>query len=177
MYDDDGNSLEVATIGSDGLVGLPAVLSDGIGFGETVVQIPGDALRIAADDFKAEFASSPELRSILMRYVQAFMSQMAQSCACNGLHTAVQRSARWILMTQDRLKAAELELSQASLARMLGVGRPTITIATGALRDSGLVRFARGHLTVMDRRGLEAASCSCYAALAAESERLLDVRD
>jgi len=173
IYADDGDSLEVGLIGSEGVIGTATFLSDGVAVGEIVVQRAGEALRISASALREAFDTLPALRSVLLRYTQGFISQVAQSCACNSLHTIQQRCARWLLMMGDRAGAEDFDLSQALLARMLGVGRPTVSLATAQLRNAGLVQFSRGRVTIRDRAGLEASACACYGVISGEYQRLL----
>ena len=135
------------------------------------------ARRIPSAQLRSIFDDLSEVRSVLLRYTQGFLMQVTQSCACNGLHSIQQRCARWLLMMNDRVDSDEFDLSQALLARMLGVRRPTVSLATSDLRDSGLIRFNRGRLAILDRSGLEKSACTCYALITAEQERLLSVRD
>lgn len=174
VYTEDGGSLEVGLIGPEGVVSTATFLSNGVSVGEVVVQQTGNAQRIPASVLRQAFEELPALRSILLRYTQAFMTQVAQSCACNSLHSIRQRSARWLLMMCDRVQAEEFDLSQGLMARMLGVGRPTVSLATGELRDASLIRFSRGRVAILDRLGLESSACGCYATIASEFERLLN---
>ncbi|MFN0071098.1 MAG: Crp/Fnr family transcriptional regulator [Chloroflexota bacterium] len=173
IYAEDGDSLEVGLVGSEGMISTATFLSDGVGVGEVIVQRPGLALRMPAEMLRQAFESAPALRALLLRYTQGFMTQVAQSCACNGLHPIGQRCARWLLMMGDRADTEEFDLSQALLARMLGVGRPTVSLATAELRNAGLVRFSRGRVAILDRSGLESSACACYGIITAELERLL----
>ena len=139
--------------------------------GEIVVQRPGTALRMAAATLREAFDAQPALRSVLLRYTQGFITQVAQSCACNSMHSVQQRCARWLLMMGDRTGVEKFDLSQALLARMLGIGRPTVSLATAALRNAGLVQFNRGRVSIRDRTGLEASACACYRLITAEFDR------
>jgi CRP-like cAMP-binding protein len=173
IYADDGDSLEVGLIGPEGVIGTANFLSDGVAVGEIVVQRPGEALRIPAITLRESFNALPALRSVLLRYTQGFITQVAQSCACNSLHSIRQRCARWLLMMGDRAGAEDFDLSQALLARMLGVGRPTVSLATAELRNAGLVQFSRGRVTIRDHVGLQASACACYTVISGEFRRLL----
>jgi CRP-like cAMP-binding protein len=173
IYADDGDSLEVGLIGSEGVVSTSTFLSDGMAPGEIVVQRAGDAMRVPVPALRAAFSTTPPLRTVLLRYTQSFLSQVAQSCACNSMHSIRQRSARWLLMMRDRAGADDFDLSQALLARMLGVGRPSVSLATAELRNAGLVQFTRGRVTIRDREGLKGAACGCYRVITEELERLL----
>jgi CRP-like cAMP-binding protein len=173
IYGDNGDSLEVGLIGSEGMINTATFLSDGVSVGEIVVQRPGEALRMSTGALREAFDTIPELRSVLLRYTQGFITQVAQSCACNSMHSVQQRCARWLLMMGDRTGSQEFDLSQALLARMLGIGRPTVSLATAALRDDGLVQFTRGRVTIRDRSGLESSACACYGVIRDEFNRLL----
>jgi CRP-like cAMP-binding protein len=176
IYGDDGDSLEVGLIGSEGMINTATFLSDGVGPGEIVVQRSGDALRMSAVALREAFETIPALRSVLLRYTQGFIAQVAQSCACNSMHSVQQRCARWLLMMADRTGTQEFDLSQALLARMLGIGRPTVSLATAGLRKDGLVQFNRGRVTIRERAGLESFACTCYGVIRDEFNRLLSER-
>ena len=161
----DGEAVEVGTIGNEGLVGLPLFYGSDRGPRRTIAQIPGDAWSMTVSDFQRAVDASPGLQKVLVRYGEAFFDQVAQSVACNRLHSVEQRCARWLLMTHDRVGRQDFTLTQEFLAYMLGVRRPGVTVAAGALHRAGLIRYARGRITVLDREGLEAASCECYSAV------------
>jgi CRP-like cAMP-binding protein len=173
IYAANGDSLEVGLIGPEGMINTATFLSDGVAVGEIVVQRPGEALRMTAAALRDCFETIPTVRSVLLRYTQGFITQVAQSCACNSMHSVQQRCARWLLMMGDRTGAEEFDLSQGLLARMLGIGRPTVSLATAALRNDGLVQFNRGRVTIRDRAGLESSACACYGVIRREFERLL----
>jgi CRP-like cAMP-binding protein len=163
----DGRGAEVGTVGNEGVVGAAAALAGGAtGNREAIVQLAGHALRMSADAF-ADAATRPgPLRELVARYAQAFDDQVAQSAACNALHPVEQRAARWLLMTHDRVGRDAFGLTQEFLAQMLGARRPTVSAAAGQLKRAGLIRYRRGRVEVLDRAGLEAAACECYAAIA-----------
>jgi len=168
-----GIAVELATIGNEGMVGLQLVLG-----GETMpstcfCQVSGQAARIEAAQFRKLLQSCPHLLPLLLRYVQAVLSQIAQSAACNRTHPIEQRCARWLLMTHDRVGENHFLLTQEFLAQMLGVRRPSVSVAASMLQKAGLIRYARGLVVISDRDGLEAASCSCYQVIRAEFDRLL----
>jgi CRP-like cAMP-binding protein len=169
--------VEIGTVGNEGMIGISAFLDDGIGLSDVLVQIPGQALRLEKDAFQALAMHGPGLQARLNLYTQAFLTLAVQSGACNAMHTAEQRCARWLLMMHDRVRTDRFPLSQEMLARMLGVRRPTVTLATAALKADGAVQFKRGNVTVASRRTLRAYSCECYAIVAAEYRRLLGPRD
>ena len=161
---ENGAVVEVGTIGNEGAAGLDLFLGADISIPETLVQIPGNAQHIAAADFRAAIDSMPTLRSIVGRCIHAFVTQVSQTAACNRLHSLEQRCARWLLLTHDRVGAADsFSLTHQFLSFMLGVRRAGVTEALGALTSAGLIRSKGGQITVLDRDGLEAACCECYA--------------
>jgi len=140
-----------------------------------VVLVGGGALRMKARALREEFAAGGLLQRLLLRYTQALITQVAQTAVCNRLHAVEQRLCRWLLMCQDRVQASELEMTQEFISQMLGGRRETVTVAAGRLQDAGLIRYARGHISIIDRKGLESAACECYAVVKAEFERLSTV--
>ena len=172
---DDGTTVEVATIGREGMVGLSVMLGDTTTFLRTIAQIPGTALAMGRDDFLRIVEERQNgLQSLLLRYTQALFSKLAQQSACNRLHNMEERCARWILMTQDRVGHEEFPLTQEFLAYMLGGRRASVTIAAGILARAGLIRYTRGKIQVLDRARLEEASCECYGIIQREYERLVE---
>jgi CRP-like cAMP-binding protein len=169
----DGSSIEVATIGNEGMVGLTAFLGNEESPNRMIVQVGGEALRMEADDLRAETRSASPLRQVLVRYHTAFHLQVSQAVACNGLHTVEQRCCRWVLMTHDRVQADEFPLTHEFLSHMLGVRRVSVTLVLKPLQDAGLIRNHRGRVTVLDRKGLEASACECYRSVQDEFARLL----
>lgn len=169
----NGQAAEVGTIGNEGVVGLPLLLGDRRAPTSVYVQVPGVGLAMKASLFEKELMRSATTRMLMLRYAHAFFNQVAQSAACNRFHRLQQRCCRWLLMTHDRMHADEFLLTQEFLAMMLGVQRTGVTVAAGALQRSGLIRYQRGHVTILDRRGLEKGSCECYALSKAEFDRLL----
>jgi CRP-like cAMP-binding protein len=173
----ENGQVEIGTVGNEGMVGIPAFLDDGIGLTEVLVQISGQALKLEKDEFQSLAGSMPRLRTRMNHYTQAFLSLAVQSGACNAMHTAEQRCARWLLMMHDRVRSDRFPLSQETLARMLGVRRPTVTLATAGLKADDAVQFKRGYVTISSRRTLRAYACDCYATVAAEYKRLLGPND
>ncbi len=161
----DGSRVEVGLVGPEGLVGLPLVLGCGNSAIEAMVQSEGLALRLPAARLRVALAEAPALQGLLLRYVDSFSAQVAQTAACNARHQIEQRLARWLLMTNDRVEDDKFVMTQEFMSTMLGVRRPGVTEAIGALRRAGLIEHKSGTLTVLDRAGLEAASCDCYAAV------------
>jgi CRP-like cAMP-binding protein len=172
----NGEAAEVGTIGNEGLVGLPLVLGDDRAPTSVYVQVPGAGLRMKATLFKKELARSASMRTVMLRYAHAFFNQVAQSAACNPFHSIQQRCCRWLLMTHDRMQSDEFLLTQEFLAMMLGVQRTGVTAAAGALQRAGLIRYKRGNVTIIDRRGLMRRSCECYGVSKREFDRLLGAR-
>ena len=168
-----GVQAEVGIIGREGMVGTPLLHGADTSFTEGFVQIPGQAMRMGAAAFQQELAANGAFRTLLLRYDEAHQAQISQTAVCNGRHGLEQRLARWLLMAHDRVAADEVPLTQEVLAMMLGVHRPSITISAGILQRAGLIRCARGQITILDRRSLEAASCECYRAVRQRFERLL----
>jgi CRP-like cAMP-binding protein len=172
----NGQAAEVGTIGNEGVVGLPVVLGDDRAPTSVYVQVPGAGLRMEASLFKKELARSASMRAVMLRYTHAFFNQVAQSAACNHFHSLQQRCCRWLLMTHDRMHSDEFLLTQEFLAMMLGVQRTGVTAAAGALQRAGLIRYKRGNVTIIDRRGLLRRSCECYGVSKREFDRLLGSR-
>ncbi len=170
----DGNvSLEVGTIGNEGMVGTPVFLGSGSSPTRAISQVPGEALRMETKAFQEEMRRRGRLYGLVQRYTQAMINQISQSTVCNHWHTVQKRMCRWLLLSHDRVGVDEFSLTHEFLAQMLGVRRPTVTTVAGTLQRAGLIRYHRGKLTVLDRKGLEAASCECYEVVAKELDRLL----
>jgi CRP-like cAMP-binding protein len=155
-------SVEVGTVGNEGMTGIPIVLHADSMPTRAFVQVEGTALRMTADDLRSAMRESPALERILARYALALFDQAAQSAACNRLHSLEERCARWLLMTHDRLRGDTLPLKQTFLAQMLGVHRPAVTVAAGQLQRAGMISYTRGKVRIIDRAALESASCGCY---------------
>jgi CRP-like cAMP-binding protein len=171
----NGQAAEVGTIGNEGIVGLPLLLEDDRAPTSVYVQVPGVGLQMKASLFKKELARSASMRTVMLRYAHALFNQVAQSAACNNFHTLQQRCCRWMLMTHDRMQSDEFLLTQEFLAMMLGVQRTGVSTAAGALQRAGLIRYRRGIVTILDRRGLKRRSCECYGISQREFDRLLGV--
>ena len=169
----EGGEIEVGTIGNEGLVGLPVLHGADTTPYRVMVQVEGDAWRIPADALRRILEERPVVRHLLLRYAQYFSDQLAQSVACNRLHTLEERCARWLLMTHDRVHEDTFDLTHDFLAQMLGVRRAGVTVAMGTLQHAGLVSYARGRVVVRDRARLQEASCGCYRITVASLERLL----
>ena len=169
----DGAGAEVGTIGSEGMVGLPVCLGDSDAPSSVYVQVPGTALGLDVRVFRSELERSPTLNLIMLRYAHAFFNQVAQSAACAHLHKADQRCCRWLLMTRDRMPSGDFLLTQEFLGMMLGLRRTTVTDVMGTLQKAGLIRYRRGHVTILDQEALERRACECYAVSKLEFDRLL----
>jgi CRP-like cAMP-binding protein len=171
----DGASVEVGIAGREGMLGVQAVLGDDISLNEAMVQIPGSALRMPADVLRREAQASPELRAVLLRYVQAVLNSATQSAACNRAHLLEQRLARWLLTARDRAGTDRLPLTHEFIAMMLGVRRAGVTVAAQSLQTAGLIQYVHGRITIADREGLEVAACECYEVTRREYARLLGI--
>jgi CRP-like cAMP-binding protein len=169
----DGASAEVGTIGSEGMVGLPVCLGDHDAPSSVYVQVPGTGLQIDARIFRGELERSPTLNLIVLRYAHAFFNQVAQSAACAHLHKVEQRCCRWLLMTRDRMPSGDFLLTHEFLGMMLGVRRTTVTDVMGSLQKAGLIRYRRGHVTILDDEALRQRACECYEISKLEFDRLL----
>jgi CRP-like cAMP-binding protein len=170
----DGTTVEAATVGDEGMLGVEAFLTDdAVAPGETVVQVPDtDAVMMSVEDLRREIAEHGALHDILGRYTSIIIAQMMQTTACNALHQVQQRCARWLLMTHDRMHGENFNLSHEFLAVMLGVQRPTVSVVAATLQEAGLIGYTHGRVTVRDRQGLEAAACECYPIIRAHFDRL-----
>ncbi len=169
----DDTVIEVATVGPEGMVGLSVFLDGSEAASTGFAQVPGAASRMEAGAFRRALDRTPRLRQLLSRYTLALINQLSQNSACNRTHEAEQRLARWLLLTQDRVHGATFPITQSFMAQMLGVSRPTVSIAASTLQNAGLISFVRGTITITDRPGLEAASCECYRVIRSQFDRLL----
>lgn len=169
----DGTAVEVATVGNEGMVGLPVFLGGDTIPGKAIAQVPGDSLRMPSDVFRAAVGRYEPLRNLLEIYTQAMFVLVSQSVACNRVHTIEQRCARWLLMTQDRVGKDYFSLTQEFLSQMLGVRRASVSEVAQELQQEGVISYSRGEITVLDRQGLEARTCECYWIVRKEFERHL----
>ena len=144
------------------MAGLPVFLGVSLSSTAALVQGSGFAFRIRAGDFQKFVADSPKLRSLILRYTHSMLTQISQSTACNQFHQIDERLARWLLMTHDRMRSKEFQITQQFLSNMLGVRREGVNKAAGVLQERGLVSYLRGKMKIRDRKGLEKAACSCY---------------
>jgi len=169
----DGASAEVGTIGSEGMVGLPVCLGEREAPSSVYVQVPGTALEMDAGVFRGELKRNSTLNVIMLRYAHAFFNQVAQSAACAHLHKVEQRCCRWLMMTRDRMPSGDFLLTHEFLGMMLGVRRTTVTDVMGILQTAGLIRYRRGHVTILDHDALRQRACECYDISRLEFDRLL----
>jgi CRP-like cAMP-binding protein len=170
---ENGASAEIAVVGNEGLVGISLFMGGESTPSRAVVQSAGHGLRLKAQLMKSEFERAGPVLHLLLRYTQALITQMAQTAACNRHHTLDQQLCRWLLLSLDRLRTNELTMTQELIANMLGVRREGVTEAALKLQQAGLIRYARGRITVLDRAGLEKRTCECYAVVKREYDRLL----
>ena len=169
----DGATAEMGLVGNDGVVGIALFMGGNTVPNRAVVQVAGDAFRAPAPVLQEEFRRGGPCQLVLLRYTQALITQISQTAVCNRLHSIEQRLCRWLLLTHDRVQSAQLLLTQEFIANMLGGRRESVTKAASHLQAAGLIRYVRGHITVLDRQGLEAASCECYQVVKTEFDRLL----
>jgi len=169
---ENGSSGEIAVVGNEGIVGIALFMGGESTQSRAVVQSAGEGYRLNAQMIKDEFKRGPVLH-LLLRYTQALITQMAQTAVCNRHHSLDQQLCRWLLLSLDRLPGNELVMTQELIANMLGVRREGVTEGAVKLQKAGLIRYARGRITVLDRPGLEARSCECYTVVKKEYDRLL----
>ncbi len=174
---EDGRTVEAATVGSEGMAGIPVFLGADRMPAQAVSQVVGDALRMKADVFKRQVPPGSPLHNLLLRYTQALLNQISQSVACNCLHSIEARCCRWLLMTHDRVKSDQFTLTQELLSHMLGVRRASVSEVAGTLQKAGLICYSRGRIRILNRLGLEATSCECYRIVKEEFERLVSSFD
>lgn len=174
---ENGGSSESAGVGNEGVLGISIFMGGGTTPSRATVQTGGHAYRLKAHVLMEEFNRAGPVLRLLLRYTQALMTQMSQTAVCNRHHSVEQQLCRWLLLTLDRLPGGDLTMTQELIASMLGVRREGVTEAAGRLQTAGYIRYRRGHITVLDRTGLEAVACECYAVVRKEVVRLLsDVR-
>ena len=168
----DGESAEICVVGHEGMTGTVVMLGGDSTLRRAVVQSAGTAYRLSASELKHEFDQDPNLRMLMLRYMQALMIQISQTAVCNRHHSIEQQLCRWLLLSLDRIPDRELCMTQELIANMLGVRRESVTAAARILKQQGVIQYSRGHITVLDRAKLEALCCECYAVVKAEIERL-----
>jgi CRP-like cAMP-binding protein len=169
----DGASAEISVVGNEGLIGIALFMGGETTPSRAIVQSAGFAYRMPGQELKDEFHRNGEVQLLLLRYTQALITQMAQTAVCNRHHSVDQQLCRWLLLSLDRLNSNQLVMTQELIANMLGVRREGVTEAAGKLDKLGVIRYARGHITVLDRPQLEQLCCECYAVVKIESDRLL----
>ncbi len=169
---EDGSTIEIATIGNEGLLGLAVYLGIDVAVSRGITQVPGQALRLNVDDFTRAAKTEERLDLILRRYTHALLTQIARSGGCNSLHSVEERYARWLLMMHDRTNVDVFAFTQEFLSEMLGVSRARVNVVAGLLEKAGLVTHSRKQITVLDWSGLEASSCDCYRVIKEEFDRL-----
>jgi CRP-like cAMP-binding protein len=174
---EDGGAVEVGVVGSEGMIGLPLLFDTDHTPIEAIVQTPGTALAMQAPAFKSALEKIPSFRKVILHYAMAFQVQVAMTAACNGRHVVERRLARWLLMAHDRSASDTFAMTHEFLSMMLGVRRAGITVAAGMLQSAGLIKYGGGHVTITNRRGLEAATCECYRTVQHEYTRLIKHRN
>ena len=170
---EDGATAEMGLVGNEGAVGIALFMGGDTTPNRAVAQVAGSAFRMTARAMLKEFQRGGPFQLALLRYTQALITQISQTAVCNRLHPIEKRLCRWLLMTRDRVPSDELLMTQEFIAHMLGVRREGVAAAAHHLQEAGLIRYARGHITVLDRRGLETTACECYRVVKAELNRLL----
>ena len=170
---EDGASAEISVVGHDGMVGIALFMGGGSTTTRSVVQSAGQGFRLSRTQFEAEIDRHGALLDLMLRYSQALITQMAQTAVCNRHHSIDQQLSRWLLLSLDRLTGNELLMTQELIANMLGVRREGVTEAAGKLDKLGVIKYRRGHITVLDRPRLETLSCECYKVVKSETDRLL----
>ncbi len=170
---EDGDSVEVGMVGNEGMVGLSVAHGDDVAQNHAIVQIADGAMRMKSAILMKEMKRGGRLQSLLMRYSLTLLKQVSQTAACNRNHGLGERLARWLLTCQDRVEGDELRLTQEFIAQMLGTRRSRVSEAAILLQGQGLIRYSRGHITILDRAGLEEYACECYRAVKTEFDRLL----
>ena len=169
----DGATAEMGLVGNEGLVGIALFMGGETTPNQAVAQVAGRGLRMTRQALLDEFRRGGPFQLALLRYTQALITQISQTAVCNRLHPVEKRLCRWLLLTHDRVPSDELLMTQEFIAHMLGVRREGVTGAAHHLQQAGLIRYARGHITILDRARLEAAACECYGVVKAELDRLL----
>jgi CRP-like cAMP-binding protein len=169
----DGASAEIAVVGNEGVIGVSLFMGGETTPSRAVVQSAGHAYRLEGTLLKEEFVRAGAMQHLLLRYTQALITQMAQTAVCNRHHSLDQQLCRWLLLSLDRLQSNQLVMTQELIANMLGVRREGVTEAAGKLQEAGLISYSRGHIAVIDRAGIEARTCECYAVVKKECDRLL----
>jgi CRP-like cAMP-binding protein len=165
-----GTTAEMFLAGNDGVVGVPLFLGSETTANRAVAVVAGAGYKMRAKTLRDEFAAGGALQALLLRYTESLITQICQTAVCNRLHAAEQRLCRWLLMCHDRVHSNELQMTQELISNMLGGRRETVTVAAGRLQDAGLIRYSRGHITILNRKGLEEMGCECYSVAAIRRE-------
>lgn len=173
---ENGASAEIAVVGNEGIVGISLFMGGKSTTSRAVVQSAGKGFRLRSQIMKEEFDRTGPVLHLLLRYTQALITQMAQTAVCNRHHSLDQQLCRWLLLSLDRLESNQLVMTQELIANMLGVRREGVTASALKLQRAGLIRYSRGHITVLDRAALELRSCECYAVVKKEYDRLLPLK-
>lgn len=171
---ENGESIEVGTVGNEGMVGLPIFLGATTIPGEAFSQVPGSAMRMKAEVFRREVIPGSVIYGLLQRYTQALFNQISQSTACNRLHSIEERFCRWMLMTQDRVGSNEFTMTHEFLGQMLGVRRASVSVTAAVLQKAGIIQYSRGKMTITDSPQMENIACECYGIIKTEYDRLLN---
>jgi CRP-like cAMP-binding protein len=170
---EDGEIIEVAIVGNEGMVGIPLILRKSVTPYRTVMRAPAEVMKMRAEVLKRELNRGGLLQELLLRYTHAFLAQVSQSAVCNRFHNVEARLCRWLLAARDRLKSNSLHLTQEFISEMLGAPRTSVTTAALNLQSAGVISYRRGHITVLDQRALERAACECYWIIRKETENFL----
>jgi CRP-like cAMP-binding protein len=170
----DGTTAEMGLVGNEGILGVALFLGGESTCSRALVAVAGDGFRLPANLVRQEFERRGQLQHLLLRYTQALITQISQTAVCNRLHSVEQRLCRWLLLCHDRKDRSELLMTQELIANMLGGRRESVTVAAGRLQDAGLIHYCRGHISILDRSGLEASVCECYRIVEEEFDRLFD---
>jgi len=173
----NGATAEMGLVGNEGVVGISLFMGGDTTPNRAVVQGAGNALKLQAKPMHAEFSRGSEFQHLLLRYTQALITQISQTAVCNRLHSVEQRLCRWLLMTRDRTQSDKLQMTHEFISNMLGVRREGVTNAAHGLQENGLISYVRGHIKILDRKGLEASACECYGVVKEEHDRLLSIGD
>lgn len=166
-----GETVEVAMVGNEGMVGVPIILRVGLTVHRSMVHIQADALRIRSDLLKVEFDRNGPLQDLLLKFTHTLIAQITQSAVCNRFHTVEARLGRWLLVIYDRVRKDTFSLTQEFISHMLGTPRTVVTVAANKLQDAGYIHYRRGKITILDRQGLESAACGCYRVVTNEISR------
>ncbi|MBI2679138.1 MAG: Crp/Fnr family transcriptional regulator [Candidatus Koribacter versatilis] len=173
---EEGETVEVAITGREGMLGIAGVLGAGRSNHDSMVQNGGNAWRARAEHVRAAMEEDAEFRGLILRYVHVIFLHAAQTALCNRLHSVEERLARWMLSTQDRVEAPEFYMTHELLAKMLGARRASVSLTAAVLQKAGMLRYRRGHMIIMDRKALEGTACACYGEMRAEMQKFYDKR-